>query len=77
MRFTPARAAVVVLALACFGVPALIAQEEPAPPAPAAADAPAPRTPDEIYSDLSRPTGPHSSVRAGGDSQRPAIPSRA
>jgi carboxyl-terminal processing protease len=53
MRFTPARAAVVVLALACFGVPALIAQEEPVPPAPAAAaDAPKPRTPDEIYSDL-------------------------
>jgi carboxyl-terminal processing protease len=52
MRFTPARAAVVVLALACFGVPALIAQEEPAPPAPAAADAPMPRSPDEIYSDL-------------------------
>ncbi len=52
MRFTPARAAVVVLALALFGVPALIAQEEPAPPAPAAADAPEPRTPDEIYSDL-------------------------
>ena len=53
MRFTPARAAVVVLALAAFGVPALIAQEEPVPPAPAAAvDAPEPRTPDEIYSDL-------------------------
>jgi len=52
MRFTPARAAVIVLALACFGVPALIAQEEPAPPAPAATDAPEPRTPDEIYSDL-------------------------
>ncbi|HEY9009383.1 MAG TPA: S41 family peptidase [Devosia sp.] len=52
MRFTPARAAVIVLALAAFGVPALIAQEEPAPPAPAAADAPKPRTPDEIYSDL-------------------------
>ena len=52
MRFTPARAAVVVLALAAFGVPALIAQEEPAPPAPAAADAPKPRSADEIYSDL-------------------------
>ncbi len=53
MRFTPARAAVVVLALAAFGVPALIAQEEPVPPAPAvAADAPKPRSPDEIYSDL-------------------------
>ncbi|RYE86802.1 MAG: PDZ domain-containing protein, partial [Hyphomicrobiales bacterium] len=52
MRFTPARAAVVVLALAAFGVPALIAQEEPVPPAPAVADAPAPRSPDEIYSDL-------------------------
>ena len=53
MRFTPARAAVVVLALAAFGVPALIAQEEPVPPAPAAAaDAPKPRTQDEIYSDL-------------------------
>jgi len=53
MRFTPARAAVVVLALAAFGIPALIAQEEPVPPAPAAAvDAPEPRTPDEIYSDL-------------------------
>ena len=53
MRFTPARAAVVVLALAAFGVPALIAQEEPVPPAPAAAAAaPKPRTQDEIYSDL-------------------------
>ena len=53
MRFTPARAAVVVLALAAFGVPALIAQEEPVPPAPAAAaDAPTPRSQDEIYSDL-------------------------
>jgi carboxyl-terminal processing protease len=56
MRFTPARAAVIVLALAAFGVPALIAQEEPAPPAGAAAavsaDAPKTRTSDEIYSDL-------------------------
>jgi len=53
MRFTPARAAVVVLALVAFGVPALIAQEEPVPPAQAiAADAPTPRSPDEIYSDL-------------------------
>ena len=52
MRFTPARVAVVVLALAAFGVPALIAQDGPVPPAPAAADAPTPRTSDEIYSDL-------------------------
>lgn len=52
MRFTPARAAVLVLAVAALGVPALIAQEEPVPPASVTETTPTPRSPDEIYSDL-------------------------
>lgn len=57
MRFTPARtavAAVAVLALASFGVPALIAQEEPVTPTTVEEVTPTPksRSSDEIYSDL-------------------------
>jgi carboxyl-terminal processing protease len=52
MRFTPARVAVLVLAVAALGVPALIAQEEPVPPASATEELAPSRSPDEIYSDL-------------------------
>jgi carboxyl-terminal processing protease len=57
MRFTPVRVTATALVLvALIGVPALIAQEQPAqPPAEstAALEEPAPRTSEEIYSDLS------------------------
>jgi len=55
MRLTPVRASLIALALALFGVPALIAQDQPAEPgAPAetAAPAPTPRTAEEIDADL-------------------------
>ena len=54
MRLTPVRASLIALALALVGVPALIAQEQPAQPAAAAPEAatPTPRTAEEIDSDL-------------------------
>ncbi|MDP1732587.1 MAG: S41 family peptidase [Devosia sp.] len=52
MRFTPVRATAIALALALIGVPALIAQEQPAEPT-AVEETAAPRTNEEIYSDLS------------------------
>ena len=57
MRFTPVRASLIALALALIGIPALIAQDQPAEP-PAAQTAAVeetvtPRTNEEIYSDLS------------------------
>jgi len=52
MRLTPIRATVIVLALAVLGVPALIAQDQTAEPT-AAEEAAAPRSNEEIYSDLS------------------------
>src|SRR5690554_283181 len=52
MRFTPLRASLVVLALAVIGIPALIAQEQPAETPTAAATELAPRSNAEIYSDL-------------------------
>ncbi|HEV7275796.1 MAG TPA: S41 family peptidase [Devosiaceae bacterium] len=51
MRFTPLRASLIVLALAAVGVPALIAQEQPAE-TPAATSELQPRSNSEIYSDL-------------------------
>jgi carboxyl-terminal processing protease len=52
MRFTPLRASLIVLALAAIGVPALIAQEQPAETPAVAATEIAPRSNAEIYSDL-------------------------
>lgn len=52
MRFTPLRASLIVLALAAIGVPALIAQEQPAETPAVAATEITPRSNAEIYSDL-------------------------
>jgi carboxyl-terminal processing protease len=53
MRFTPVRVSVIALALALIGVPALIAQEQPAEPTAVEETTATPRTSEEIYSDLS------------------------